>query len=100
MKLKSSYPLDTGIIRRQLVDIISDILEAGSCYDFTPYHPDHDELFWTVDSGNDWKVKFFHDDPYSFRLTYRYANHGWGGGKEAALAGWLKVRLGVEGVKE
>lgn len=68
---------------------------AGPEAGFRPYCPnENDTWFWTIDSGNDWKVKFFEDDPNAFEIIYRYqcaANQF-----EEALAGWLKVRMRAE----
>jgi hypothetical protein len=46
----------------------------GDCYrDFEPYKPmAHDDTFWTVDRGNDWKVKFFPDRPNEMEIMHRY----------------------------
>ncbi len=38
---------------------------------FDPYKPnENDDSFWTIDSNNDWKVKFHNDT--EFELAYRY----------------------------
>jgi hypothetical protein len=38
---------------------------------FDPYKPnENDDSFWTIDSNNDWKVKFHSDT--EFELVYRY----------------------------
>jgi len=93
MKLHSRYPLATQADRKRLIDFLSITIE-GRCGGFQPYKPnENDDTFWTLDSGNDWKVKFFPDEPSCFELRYRYqcaANP-----YEEVLAAWLKVRIGV-----
>lgn len=73
---------------------LSNIIE-GETVGTLPYAPNQDDTwFWTLDLGNDWKVKFFEDDPNVFEIIYRYqcATNQF----EEALAGWLKVRMGAE----
>jgi hypothetical protein len=42
---------------------------------FEPYKPNKDNyLFWTLDQGNDYKVKFFRDKPCELELIHRYCN--------------------------
>lgn len=58
-----------------------------------PYKPNEgDSYFWTLDGGNDWKVKFFEEDPTRFDIIYRY-NHLYPE-KEKVLGEWLKIKLG------
>ena len=43
-----------------------------------PYMPNTDDtLFWTIDTSNDWKVKFFRPnedfEPNQFEVIYRYS---------------------------
>ena len=63
---------------------------VGSCMgdtsDFKPYMPNEgDDTFWTVDSGNNWKIKFFPEEPCHLEIIHRYnANDG-----IAALAAWV-----------
>ncbi len=41
-----------------------------------PYKPNEwDDSFWTVDAGNDWKVKFYEDDNTVFEVIHRYQIH-------------------------
>lgn len=57
-----------------------------------PYNPNEaDTHFWTLDSGNDWKLRFFNDQPDTIEVSYRY-----GGEKEQAFAYWLQFRLRAE----
>lgn len=38
-----------------------------------PYKPnDWDDSFWTIDSGNDWKIKFYSEDKSIFEIIHRY----------------------------
>lgn len=59
--------------------------------DFQPYRPnDADWDFWTVDQGNDWKLKFLADN--AVQVRHRYSN----GEAMTSLAGWLAYRTGGE----
>lgn len=41
-----------------------------------PYKPNEwDDSFWTVDAGNDWKIKFFDNDEHAFEVIHRYQIH-------------------------
>lgn len=58
---------------------------------FKPYCPnDPDDYYWTLDGGNDWKLKFSPDQPTTFEVIYRYNT---GNDYEAAFALWLGVVL-------
>ena len=48
-----------------------------------------DGLYWTINSGNNWKLQFFENDPKKFGIVYRYDN----GRHEIAFANWLCVRM-------
>lgn len=61
----------------------------GALPDFKPYKPnEHDDSFWTVDAGNDWKIKFYDDKPKEVEIIHRYNN------QEAitALSTWIAYR--------
>lgn len=92
LKTPSRWLLATPGARESFASLLTDILQAGNHLDEVPYRPngDRDDTFWTLDSGNDWKVVFYPDQPNLFRLTYRY-NHPTND-HEAALAGWLVAR--------
>lgn len=93
MIFKSDHPI-LPTYRSFFVTALSRMIEVRS--DFEPYKPmEQDDTYWTLDSANDWKLKFLDDG--TFRVTYRYET---GTPKEAALAGWLTVRLAVEVVQE
>lgn len=73
-----------------IIHALSRMIEARP--GFEPYKPmEYDDTFWTLDSANDWRLKFLDDG--TFRVTYRYED---GTPREAALAGWLTVRMAVE----
>lgn len=56
-----------------------------------PYKPNEsDSFYWTVDESNDWKVKFFPNDPKSFQIIHRYNNAK----AVLGLSEWLAYRLG------
>ncbi len=102
MKLRYRIPLVTPEARKALVDLLSTTIEGRHLRSFEPYCPnENDDTYWTLDSGNDWKVCFYgslssspdSNDPRVFEVRYRYEQ---GTPKEAALAGWLVVRLGAE----
>lgn len=66
---------------------------------FEPYKPnENDDYFWTLDAGNDWKLKFFENYPDRFAITFRYQCEG--NSYEQALAEWLKVRYKVKVLEE
>lgn len=92
MKLRYPFPLNVPAARKSLVDLLSATIQARRNDTFEPYCPnEHDDTYWTLDSGNDWKVQFgFDPDPCVFNLRYRYEA---GTPKEAALAGWLVARV-------
>lgn len=79
--------------RKRMAEVLSRIIDAlGSAE--VPYMPNRgDHSYWTLDQGNDWKVKFLEDRPDCIRVTYRYQCEG--NPYEEALAEWLKVRLGA-----
>ncbi len=97
MKLRYHLSLAYPEVRKDLVSFLSSTIEADRTRgSFKPYHPnEHDDTYWTLDSGNDWKAHFLIDaaDPYVFQIRYRYEQ---GTPKEAALAAWLKVRINAE----
>lgn len=79
--------------RKDLVDFLSHTIEGHDHHgSFEPYMPnERDDFYWTLDSNNNWKVKFFPDQPKYFEIIYRYQCAG--NPFEEALAGWLKVRI-------
>ena len=66
-----------------------------------PYKPNEwDNSFWTIDAGNDWKIKFFEDNDNVFEIIHRYQindknNTQYSAVNEAvkSLAGFLAYRL-------
>jgi len=92
MKLITRNTYNTAANRKHLAEFLSATIEGDSSRGFSPYKPNEkDDTFWTLDSGNDWKVKFYPESPNIFEIIYRYqcpANQF-----EEALAGWLKVRM-------
>ena len=94
MTIKVKIPrhdLTSSKSRFDMARYVSGAICAGQANpDHIPYKPmEHDDSFWTVDEGNDWKVRFFHDEPDTFAIVHRYDNQQ----AIAALAGWLAYRL-------
>jgi hypothetical protein len=96
LRIKNQYVTSTA--RKTLASFLAATINGELNSRFEPYKPnEHDDSFWTVDYGNDWKVKFFDDEPYIFEIIYRYDRRLDGIHKrELALAGWLVERLGVD----
>lgn len=54
-----------------MVDARGDKLSFGNVG--IPYKPnDWDDSFWTIDAGNDWKIKFYSEDNSIFEIIHRY----------------------------
>lgn len=78
--------------RKRIINFVSTTIEGRK--DFIPYKPnEHDDRFWTLDSGNDWKILFYDDKPDQFRITYRYNSPEVN--KEERLCKWLQVRFSM-----
>ncbi len=96
MILEFDLPFDTPEAREQCARRLGRLV---SVYDIDPYKPNEDDdRYWTIDSGNDWKVKFFVLHPNRVQIRYRY-NHP-SRDLETPLAGWIIARWGgkiVEG---
>lgn len=91
MKFKLKNPRSNGD-RERMMDIISTIIQGYQDKHFKPYRPNEgDDNYWTLDSGNDWKIHFLTSEPLTFEIRYRYQSkaHPY----EEALAGWLMVKL-------
>jgi hypothetical protein len=98
-----SHPMQ----RRYIANLASNIVEVSSdglpnAMHRLPYMPNEgDTLFWTVDSHNDWKIKFKEGDQKTFEVIHRYqindpsrANeHNSVNEAVKSLAGWLAYRL-------
>lgn len=95
MKLTAKTEFSTPEARKRFVEFLSTTIEGRKGNgEFEPYKPnEHDDTFWTLDSGNNWKIKFFRETPDVFELIYRYQCKE--NSYEEALAGWLKVRIGA-----
>ena len=64
-------------------------VEGQDCKE-TPYPISGDRTdYWTVDRGNDWKIKFFDDDLKKIEIIHRY----WDGQAVEALTAWLAYRF-------
>lgn len=88
----SRYKLNTSENREGMAKYISSIIERGKRCDSLPYKPnENDDYFWTLDSGNDWKVKFFEDSLLSFEIVHRYNNQK----ATYALSLWIAYRIGA-----
>lgn len=79
--------------RKEIVLWLSRVIEAPN-FQFTPHQPNkNDGYFWTLDSANNWKVKFNEHEPDTFEIWHRYqceANQF-----EEALVGWLKFKTKI-----
>ena len=92
MTFKTKQKLDADG-RKLLAIHISTIIE-GKRNEELPYMPNEgDDYFWTLDLANNWKIKFFPEQPYCFEVRYRYQCAG--NQFEEALGPWLIYRLGV-----
>ena len=79
--------------RERLIQILSKLLDPLEKH-FEPYKPNaNDDTFWTLDTGNNWKVQFFPEQPNLFELRFRYQCPTQQ--YEEALAAWLAIRFGV-----
>lgn len=92
-EFKSKIRLQHEIDNKERIRIANFIscVACGRDVEGIPYKPnEHDDSFWTVDDGNDWKVKFFNDDLNLIEIIHRYRN------KEAInnLTYWLSYRIG------
>jgi hypothetical protein len=59
-----------------------------------PYKPnEHDDCYWTLDHGNDWKVKFDLEDN-SIEIIHRYKNEN----ATKGLTLWVAYLLDAEEV--
>lgn len=87
MRVQSRNKYDSPARRKQLAELLAILTNCGG---FEPYKPNtSDDFYWTVDAGNNWKVKFFHEDPYAFELIYRYQCAG--NRYEESLFIWLTL---------
>ena len=94
MILKSKTDYSKSSNRDDLARFVANTIE-GREERHLPYRPnDWDDYYWTVDLMNNWKVKFYEEDPFSFSILHRYQSET--NKFEEALAGWLEYRLGVK----
>lgn len=71
MKIVYNQSITEPYQRVDIAKIVSRIT-SGSADSQLPYKPNlHDDSFWTLDSGNDWKLKFL-DDGVSIEIRHRY----------------------------
>lgn len=76
MKVIVQTKISTKDNRELIVNLASEIVEARGLKNSyknegIPYKPNEwDDSFWTIDAGNDWKIKF-HDE-HSFEVIHRY----------------------------
>lgn len=95
MKLTVPYDIASKPAKTQLVKSISGLIEGNRSV-FEPYRPnEYDWDFWTLDSGNDWKIKFYENN--TFEIWYRYD-------KDCEIArklvNWLTFRLSAHIVEK
>jgi hypothetical protein len=63
--------------RKQLAEFLAHTYEGERLGTFEPYKPnERDDYFWTFDMGNNWKVRFFADEPNVFEIRNRYNTNG------------------------
>jgi len=90
MQIQFSKPIfATESDRDKMATYLSYILNMGKKQGI-PYKPDDDSYFWTVDMGNDWRVKFFPDNQDTMEIIHRYKNMG----AVSALSRWIAYRTG------
>lgn len=78
--------------RAEIAGIVSRTVNAFDITGF-PYKPnENDDYYWTVDVGNDWKVRFFADCPHDFEIIHRYDNRE----VVEGISRWFAYRLGGE----
>lgn len=76
MKVIVQTKISTKDNRELIVNLASEMVEARGLKNSyknegIPYKPNEwDDSFWTIDAGNDWKIKF-HDE-HSFEVIHRY----------------------------
>lgn len=59
-----------------------------------PYMPtDNDGMYWTLDSGNNWKLKFSEHDSTLFEIYHRYQCPEKGNDMVERLVKWLEYRI-------
>jgi hypothetical protein len=66
-------PITSDSDKTKLAQDLTAIIEEGHLQDGIPYTPNAGDLdFWTLDSGNNWKLKLPYDRPNEFMVWYRY----------------------------
>lgn len=97
--LESKHDFSSAEARKEFAEYLARLLESTSPEStFQPFRPnDHDDTYWTIDSGNNWKVQFFPEQPNRFGIVYRYQCEA--NPFEEALAGWLKVTINAQPVE-
>jgi hypothetical protein len=87
---------DVSMAADRRKNLAIDLSKFLNLREFQPYCPNEkDDFFWTIDGGNDWKLKFLEDQPNRVQIWYRY--HAMGRNPhEEALIPWLVVRLGAK----
>lgn len=80
--------------RKRFAEKLSLMIECapGDEVNGLPYEPNKDSWYYQLDTGNDWHVSFFDDDPYSFDIRYRYNVPG-KDNREVAFAQWFCTRF-------
>lgn len=94
MKVKGKIQYSTAEKREHFARFLSTLVDGNgvSNYNFKPYKPnENDSFFWTIDTSNNWKVKFYEDEPNSFALIHRYQNNM--SRFEESLFIWLNARM-------
>ena len=74
--------------RKHYAGFISRVVEANTHREL-PYFNSGD-YFWVLDSGNNWFLRFYDDEPATFSIEHRYNDAD---GLEA-IAKWIAYRLG------
>jgi hypothetical protein len=90
MIIEFDIPFDSPEARKQCATRLGRLVSVN---DIEPYKPNEDDdLYWTIDSGNDWKVKFFADNPKRVQIRFRYNRPE--RDLETPLSNWIMARWG------
>jgi hypothetical protein len=89
---------DVSEMRARVAEMVTNIID-GRAENGVPYRPNgRDDTYWTVDSGNDWKIKFDEQEIGTFELIFRYSDKE--GKLTESLARWIAYKLGGNFLEE
>lgn len=82
-------PAGREAVAKTLSKIINGLDQEGF-----PYQPnDGDNSYWTLDPGNNWKVKFYDEEPKKFEVIHRY-NKTLPDFEKAAVEAFIELEFG------